>query len=327
MAGEMYLIHGSEEVVVERSLAAILHEHRDHEKRVVDCSEAEVGAIAEATEPSLFADKRILVVKNLQDLDSEMHDEVDRYIQDPDPALVVVWLHKGGVKGKGLLDRVKKKSTKVFPAEPLKKASEKMEFLQGEFKTLGRKIAPAALAALVAGYADMREMVSASRQINNDTPQGKVIDEDEVLAHTRGRKLTTGFDVADAVIAKDPRKALVATRYAFDSGIEPIQVLSAITMSVKSMLKVIDLPRSTKSFEVAGELGMAPWQIDKARRQIASWSEDDFEIALNEIVRADWAVKGGEVHAHYAVERMVLAIASGGKLVKSPDQSTAWRKV
>jgi DNA polymerase-3 subunit delta len=93
-----------------------------------------------------------------------MHDEVDRYIQDPDPALVVVWLHKGGVKGKGLLDRVKKKSTKVFPAEPLKKASEKMEFLQGEFKSLGRKIAPAALAALVAGYADMREMVSASRQ-------------------------------------------------------------------------------------------------------------------------------------------------------------------
>jgi len=50
-------------------------------------------------------------------------------------------------------------------------------------------------------------------------------------------------------------------------------------------------------------------------------------IALNEIVRADWAVKGGEVHAQYAVERMVLAIASGGRLVKSPDQSTAWRKV
>ncbi|MEY2823315.1 MAG: hypothetical protein RLZZ485_951, partial [Actinomycetota bacterium] len=43
MAGEMYLIHGSEEVAVERSLAGILLEHRDHEKRVVDCSEAEVG--------------------------------------------------------------------------------------------------------------------------------------------------------------------------------------------------------------------------------------------------------------------------------------------
>ena len=327
MSGQMYLIHGSEDVVAERALSAILLDHRDHEKRVVDCAEAEVGAVAEATEPSLFSEKRILIVKNLQDLDSEMHEEVDRYIQDPDPALVVVWIHKGGVKAKGLLDRVKKKSTKIFPAEPLKKASEKMEFMQAEFKALGRKISPSALAALVAGYGDMREMVSAARQINSDTQTGKSLDEEDVLAHTRGRKLTTGFDVADAVIAKDPRKALVATRYAFDSGVEPIQVLSAITMSVKSMLKVIDLPRSTKSFEVAGELGMAPWQIDKARRQIASWSEDDFEIALNEIVRADWAVKGGEVHAQYAVERMVLAIASGGRLVKSPDQSTAWRKV
>ncbi|MFM7463530.1 MAG: hypothetical protein ACKO29_05620, partial [Actinomycetota bacterium] len=68
MAGEMYLIHGSEEVVAERALDGILADHRDHEKRVVDCAEAEVGAVAEATEPSLFADKRILVVKNLQEL-------------------------------------------------------------------------------------------------------------------------------------------------------------------------------------------------------------------------------------------------------------------
>lgn len=327
MSGAIYLIHGSEEVVAERALTAILKENQAHEKRVVDCTEVEVGAIAEATAPSLFAENRILIVKNLQDLDSELHGEVDRYIEDPDPNLVLVFMHRGGVKGKGLLDRIKKRASEVIPAEALKRASDRMEFLNQEFKFLKRKITPAALAALVAGYADMREMVSASRQIANDTPKDRAIEEDDVLNHTRGRKLTTGFDVADAVMAKDPKKALVTTRYAFDSGIEPIQILSAVTMSVKSMLKVIDLPRSTKSFEVAGELAMAPWQIDKARRQLASWSDEDFDLALNEIVRADWAVKGGEVHAQYAIERMVLAIASGGRLIKSPDQSRAWRKV
>ena len=327
MSGTIYLIHGSEEVVAERALTAILKEHQAHEKRLVDCTEVEVGAIAEATAPSLFAENRILIVKNLQELDSELHGEVDRYIEDPDPNLVLVLMHRGGVKGKGLLDRIKKRASEVFPAEALKRASDRMEFLNQEFKFLKRKITPAALAALVAGYADMREMVSASRQIANDTPKDRAIEEDDVLNHTRGRKLTTGFDVADAVMAKDPKKALVTTRYAFDSGIEPIQILSAVTMSVKSMLKVIDLPRSTKSFEVAGELAMAPWQIDKARRQLASWSDEDFDLALNEIVRADWAVKGGEVHAQYAIERMVLAIASGGRLIKSPDQSRAWRKV
>jgi len=320
------LIHGSEDVIAERVLREIVEKLNDHERTTIDCSEAEVGTISEAMAPSLFSEKRLIVMKNLQDLDGELHPEVDRYIENPDPSNVVVLIHRGGVKGKGLLDRVKKKGAKVHLAEPLKKSTDRMTFIREEFQRLGRKISAEALASLVAGFADMRELTSVARQLAQDVPQGKTIDEDAVATMTQGRRMTSGFDVADAVIAKDPRKALLSTRQAFDSGVEPMAIFTAVRMSVMSMLKVIDIPRGAKSFEVAGELGMAPWQIDKARRQLSQWREEDFDLALNEIVRADWAVKGGEGHPHYAVERMVLAIASSGRLVQSPDQSTAWRK-
>ena len=322
----LILIHGSEEVIAERVLREVVAHVGEHERSTVDCVEIDAGAFSEAIAPSLFSDRRLIVVKNLQDLDSEFHSEVDRYIDDPDPANVVVFIHRGGVKGKGLLDRIKKKGAKVFPAEPLKKSSDRMAFIREEFQRLGRKISSEALAALVAGFSDMREMTSVAQQLAKDVPQGKLIDEEAVINMTQGRRITSGFEVADAVVAKDPRKALISTRYAFESGVEPMAIFTAVKMSIISMLKVIDLPRSARSFELAGELGMAPWQIDKARRQIANWSEEDFDLALNEIVRADWAVKGGEGHPHYAVERMVLAIASSGRLVRSPDQSRAWRK-
>ncbi len=323
---ELILIHGSEDVIIERLLQEFVERLGDHERTTLDCSEVESGTISENFAPSLFSEKRLIVLKNLQDLDSELHGEIDRYLANPDPSNVLIFIHKGGVKGKGLLDRIKKAKAEVHLAEPLKKSSDRIAFVKGEFVQLKRKISPQALEALVAGFSDMRELVSVARQLASDLPQGKAIDLEDVAAVTGGRRITTGFDVADAVLAKDPRKALLATRYAFDSGVEPMAIFSAIKMSVISMLKVIDIPRGAKSFEVAGELGMAPWQIDKARRQLANWREEDFDLALNEIVRADWAVKGGEGHPQYAIERMVLAIASSGRLVRSADQSRAWRK-
>lgn len=322
----LILIHGSEDVVAERVLREIVGDLKDHERTTIDCSEAEAGSISEAMAPSLFSEKRVIIIKNVQELDGDLHTEVDRYIEDPDPANVVVFIHRGGVKGKGLLDRIKKKGAVVHLAEPLKKSTDRIAFIRDEFQRLGRKISSDALSALVAGFADMRELTSVARQLAQDVPQGKMIDDEAVWAMTQGRKITSGFDVADAVVAKDPRKALLSTRQAFDSGVEPMAIFTAVKMSVISMLKVIDLPRGVKSFEVAGDLAMAPWQIDKARRQLAQWREEDFDLALNEIVRADWAVKGGEGHPQYAIERMVLAIASGGRLVRSPDQSRAWRK-
>jgi DNA polymerase III subunit delta len=329
MAGGIYLIHGPEEVLRERHLKEILKnfssKSNEIEKRSLDGAELEPSTFTEATSPSLFSEERILIIRNIAEIDSEILPEIDRYLENPDPQLLTVFLHHGGVKGKGLLDRIKKVS-QVLTAEALKRPGDRAEFVKEEFAARKRKIKPDALTALISGYSDMRELTSVARQICADFPSEKVIERSDVLKYTQGRKLTSAYDVADLVIAREPERALVAARFAFDCGVEPMAILSAVSYSIKSMLKVVDLPRHVKSFEVAGELEMAPWQIDKARRALCGWSESQFELALNEIVRADFAVKGGEAHPEYAIERLILAIASSGKLLKSPDQSRMWRK-
>jgi DNA polymerase-3 subunit delta len=67
-----------------------------------------------------------------------------------------------------------------------------------------------------------------------------------------------------------------------------------------------------KSFELAGELGMAPWQIDKARRQLNRWTPAQIADAVGAIALADAQVKGAASDPIYALEKALTRIAQKG---------------
>ena len=196
-----YLLLGSESALADRALLKLLTALRadDYEIATLYCEEAEVGDVAEALAPSLFSEKRALVMRDLQELVSDVQEEVIRFLDDPDPTMIIVFVHKGGVKGKALLDRIKKEKPEILLCEPLKKESEKQEFVRHLFLDLGRKATSGAVSALVnATGSDLRELTSACSQIASDTTG--VIDEAMIDKYHQGRIETTGFDVADATL-------------------------------------------------------------------------------------------------------------------------------
>ena len=110
----------------------------------------------------------------------------------------VIFIHKGGVKGKALLDQIKKSDTQVIACDQLKKEREKEEFVRNVLLDLGRKITSGAVNALVnAAGNDLRELTAACTQIASDTVG--IIDEAIVDTYHQGKIETTGFDVAEAV--------------------------------------------------------------------------------------------------------------------------------
>lgn len=315
----LLLIHGSENALSDRALEAALLARADSERTVLVGNEMELGRYGEAVAPSLFSERRVVVIKELQDVSAEVGEEIISLFEELDPNLHLIFVHKGGVKGKGLVEKIKKMKAEVITCEPLKKLSDKQEFVREEFERHGRKISANAISALVDAIgSDTRELAAACSQIAFDTSAAKkVIDESDVATHYQGRIEATGFDVADAVIAGDPRSSLIALRHALDTGTEPVMIISAIANSVRTIAKVQDAPRGAKSFELAGPLGMAPWQIDKARRQLQKWRPGMITFAITELAKADIGVKGGQANPEYTLEQMVLAISSavsGGKV-------------
>ena len=311
------LIHGGESVLADRALAEALALRGEFERTILDGSGLEIGRYGEAVAPSLFADKRVVVIKDLQDVISEVQEEIESLFDQLDPNLHLIFIHKGGVKGKGLLDKIKKLKPEIITCEPMKKASDKEEFVRQEFARHGRKISASAVTALVdATGSDTRELAAACSQISFDTNAGKaVIDEEDIAKYYQGRIEATGFDVADATLSGNPTAALVALRNALDSGTDPIMIVSALTSSIRTLAKVSGAPRNANAFQLAGSLGLAPWQIDKARRQLSKWSPALIAFSVQELSRADVAIKGAEADPLYALERSVVSIATkvGGK--------------
>lgn len=305
-----YLLLGSEPALADRALAKILVQMREEsaEVRTIFSAEALPGDIADALAPSLFSERRALVIRDLQDLPEESKGEITRFLADSDPTISVIFIHKGGVKGKALLDQIKKSETEVIACDQLKKESEKQDFVKNVLLDLGRKITPGAVNALVnATGNDLRELSSACTQIASDTTG--VIDEEIVDKYHQGRIETTGFDVAEAALEGDVSKALLTLRNAIATGTDPVMVTSAIASSLRGLAKVSGTNRGAKSFELAAKLGMSPWQIDKARRQLSHWSPPGIARAVIAIAQADAQVKGASVDPIYALEKAITEIA------------------
>ena len=307
-----YLILGSEGALSDRAINKLTAQLKENKCEITNlfAGETIVGDIADALAPSLFSERRALILRDLQDLPEDNREEITRYLASPDETMTVVFVHKGGVKGKALLDAIKKVKPEIIACEPLKKEVEKEGFVKELFLDIGRKASPGAVTALVGALgSDMRELQAAVSQIAADAPAG-VIDEVMIDKFHQGRIETTGFDVADATLDGNLSVALIALRSAVETGTDPVMITSAIASALRSLAKVSGANRGVKSFELAGQLGMAPWQIDKARRQLHHWSPGAIADAVGAIATADAEVKGAASDPIYALEKAITRIAS-----------------
>lgn len=309
---DIYLLLGSESALADRALSTITAELKDQRAEITTlfAGDVSVGAISDALAPSLFSERRALILRDLQDLIEDAKIEITRYLNQIDPNLTLVLVHKGGVKGKALLDQIKKVKPELIACDPLKKESEKEDFVKSLFLDLGRKASPSAISALVnATGTDLRELSAAVSQLAADLPAG-VIDENHVNKYHQGKIETSGFDVADKVMDGNFAESLLTLRYALTTGTDPVMITSAIASSLRGIAKVSGTNRAQKSFELAGELGMAPWQIDKARRQLNGWNATTLSAAVEAIAKCDAAVKGGSSDPIYALEQALSRICA-----------------
>lgn len=308
----LVLAVGPESLLADRAIERLMTDIRAIEPMAalqsLNAAEIEAGDIGDALAPSLFGERRALAIRDLQDLSADCASEITNYLSAPDESITLILVHKGGVKGKALLEAVRKSKPIEISCDAIKKDSEKLDFVRAEFAGRGRKIDAEAARALVdAVGGDIRELASAASQLISDTVGP--ITAAAVERYHGGRVEATGFKVADAAIDGNIGVALATLRQALDTGTDPVLITSALASGIRTLAKVGSSPRGVRSGELAGQLGLAPWQIDKARRQLTGWNAASITEAINAVARADGAVKGGESDPIYALERAVMTIA------------------
>ncbi|MFF2273828.1 DNA polymerase III subunit delta [Agromyces sp. NPDC058136] len=310
------LVSGAEDVLAERAIG-MLRDFLRAEDSALEVSDLEAdayrrGELLTLASPSLFGEPRLIRVSGVEKSSDDFLLDALEYLEQPADATTLVLRHRSGVRGKKLLDAIRAgggEAIEIVCAE-LKKDAEKQDFVVAEFRAAGRKIAPAALRALVGAFSDdLRELAAACRQLLADTPGD--VTEAVVAKYYGGRVETNAFAVADAAIAGRHGEALIALRHALDSGADPVPMVAAFAMKLRTMAKVSGSRGS--GGQLAASLGMAPWQVDRARRDLAGWTDAGLGVAIETLAQTDAAVKGAERDPVFALERLVGVIAARGR--------------
>ncbi len=306
----LVLISGPEAVIADRALSTTLDELRasapDLEVIRLAAETYEAGALGMHASPSLFGGEKCIVVQDLDEAPDELQEDLLAFLAAPDPDVTLVVTHKSGQRGKKVLDTLKKSQARVLEAPAIKSDRDKTDFAMHEFRAAGRRATPDAVRALIEAIGkDVRELASACQQLVADTTG--TIDEDLVAKYHGGKVEATGFKVADAAVAGNAGEALRLLRHAIATGVDPVPIVAVLAQQLRQLVKVGAAGRG-RSADVARDLGMAPWQVDKARRGLSGWGPEGLAEAIQAVANADFEVKGGGRDPVYAVERAVLTI-------------------
>ena len=243
----------------------------------------------------------MVIIRDLETMSDALAADLIAYAAAPAPDVWLFLAHPGGnARGKKVTDAIAKAKWPVIPADPLKNDRDKLALIASDVRAARRQMDTEAQQALVDALGnDPRAMAGALSQLLSDV-SGRITLED-VRRYQAGRVEATGYDVADAAVAGNSAKALTLARHAFATGIAPQVLVAALAMKFRAMAKV-SIGGATSA------LKMAPWQVDRARRELRGWSDASLAGAFGAIATADAETKGASRDPQRAIEKAIITI-------------------
>ncbi len=309
------LVSGTEGFLADRAIRALrdLLRAEDPSLEVSDLEADQYGPgeLLTLASPSLFNDPRMIRVVNVEKCTDAFITETIDYLATPADDTYLVLRHAGGVRGKRLLDTIRSGvggGIEIACLE-LKKDTEKTEFAAAEFSAAGRRVTGGAIRALVSAFSDdLAELAAACQQLLADASEE--ITEVTVEKYYSGRMETNAFKVADAAIAGRRGEALVLLRHALASGADPVPIVAAFGSKLRTMAKISGT--NAPAGQLASKFGLAPWQVDRARRDLQGWTDEGLGRSIEALADTDEQIKGLGRDPVFALERMIGIIASRG---------------
>ena len=138
----LHLVLGDEELLVERAVAVVLRGARkqagndDVPVNRMRAGEVSTAELAELLSPSLFADERVVVLESAAEAGKEAVALIESAAADLPEGTLLIVVHSGGGRAKALVGQLKELGAEVHPCPRIAKASERADFVRGEFRGL-----------------------------------------------------------------------------------------------------------------------------------------------------------------------------------------------
>jgi DNA polymerase-3 subunit delta len=267
------------------------------------------GETADLATPSLFGERRALLVSNAKALPDEGVRELARYLEAPDPGAPLVLVAVVGdrakapaalvklVKGVGTVTEVKIQR-KELPGWLLKRATAK-----------GLDLAPEGAAALVDTLGEDPGALERALEQLATAFSGERITREIVARQFRGLGEQHVWDLCDRAFSRDLPGAMRTLRTLLEAGEAGLMLLGAITSRLRDLIRVASLPERLAPADAARQAGLRfDWQVRRYRQQAKRFSAEDLAGLHERIAWADRALKSGATD-DVVLPMLVAAIA------------------
>ena len=306
-AASVHLLWGEDEFLLREAALELLDGLQPVE---VDGGLWQGGETGDLATPSLFGERRALLVSDAKALPDEGVRELARYLEAPDPDAPLVLVAVVGdrakapaalvklVKGVGTVTEVKI-ARKELPGWILKRA-----------KAKELDLAPDGAAALVDTLGE--EPGSLERALDQVATAfaGERITREIVARQFRGLGEQHVWDLCDKAFSRDLPGAMRSLRTLLEAGEAGLMLLGAITSRLRDLIRVKSLPERLAPAEAARQAGLRfDWQVRRYREQAKRFSPDELAGLHERITWADRALKSGATD-DVVLPMLVAAIAS-----------------
>lgn len=267
------------------------------------------GETADLATPSLFGERRALLVSNARALPDEGVRELARYLEAPDPGAPLVLVAVVGdrakapaalvklVKGVGTVTEVKIQR-KELPGWLLKRATAKR-----------LDLAPDGAAALVDTLGEDPGALERALEQLATAFSGERITREIVARQFRGLGEQHVWDLCDRAFSRDLPGAMRSLRTLLEAGEAGLMLLGAITSRLRDLIRVASLPERLAPADAARQAGLRfDWQVRRYRQQAKRFSAEDLAGLHERIAWADRALKSGATD-DVVLPMLVAAIA------------------
>jgi DNA polymerase-3 subunit delta len=299
------LLWGEDAFLLREAAAELLD--RDLEVTEVDAGEWRGGELADLQTPSLFGERRGLVITDARSLPDEGMRELATYLAAPDPDTPLVLLVTVPERGK-VPAALQKLAEPVADIREVKIVRKDLQgWLVARARARGLDLAPDGAAALIEAIGqDAAALASGVEQLASAF-RGARVGRDHVAAQFRGLGEQRVWDLCDRLFERDVPASVRSLRSLLANGDAGLAILGAVAGRIRDLIRVKAQPDRMPPTELARAVGLRfDWQAKRYREQASRFSMDELLAIHGRIVDADRALKTG------APEDVVLGVLVAG---------------
>jgi len=318
----IYYLHGEEAYLLDNALDALIKAAapdglNDFNYEQLPSKELTGDRLRNAVETlSFFGGRRVVVVRDLQEMDLKQLDELAEYFDAPNPNTCLV-LHAMTAQRKldgrkGIIKRLKKAAKVVeFKAYYAEDAE---LFARDRAKRRKLDMDQRAMAYFMDAVGTrLVDIVGALEKLDlflgqSDSVRRVSVEQvQDIIADTRSHDV---FDLTDALGDKRMEDALRILEKMLIAGESAIKITTMISRHFRILAKLQDPGlRVASNKEKAQAAGVHPFFLKNYSRQVRKFSLSSTESILSALLRVDFSLKSSKLNDQIILERLLFDIS------------------